>query len=553
MGIETNSHSQPTPLRVGVFGSAEHQRRPRLFAALEAAYPVRFEAREIDEVRELDAVLTIGTTDQATNDLPSMRMEGEETSESTRRAVALADDMRLSRALRGAKLSEDHATALSPSAARDGEQALATLDGSPAWVADSAARRHRVGSAPAELDTEEALRERLQPGRCLALLALSQFLRDLTERRRWQAPPPRAAFVIDDPNLHWPSYGHIRYTELLRNAAEHGYHVTIAMVPFDGWMAHPAVKRQFRQNAEQVSVCVHGNDHYGPELGAPRSPGASAALAEQALRRSASFQRRTGVRIDRVMVPPHERLCEPVAQALLGRGFEAVCTTRPYPWMATSADMPWLTRPTEAGPLAGWESTDVAAGGIPILLRADLAHHPREDLVLRAFLGQPLILYGHHDMLAGGPEALAQAASDIDAVGDVRWSSLTGIARAAIETRWNTDASGANTEAMEIRMRARHVRIEVPDGARELLIDTSALALQSDARVRLHTAEDSGATDYPIESITRIPLAAAGPIEIELAGTTPLPTTPSPPRRLRPALRRLASEVRDRAQGVTGS
>jgi hypothetical protein len=552
MKTETISDLHRTPLLVGVLPPSEHQRRPRLFAALEAAYPVRFEAREFDQVGELEAVLTIGTTEQAPNHLPAMHMEGEETSDGTRGAVALANDRRLARALRGAKLSEAHAAALRPATTRDGEQALATIDGAPAWVAGGAAMRHRVGSAPAELDAQEALRERLQPGRCLALLALAQFLRDLTEQRRWQAPPPRAAFVIDDPNLHWPSYGHIRYTELLRNAAEHGYHVTIAMVPFDGWMAHPTVKRQFRQNAEYVSVCVHGNDHYGPELGAPRSPADSAALAEQALRRSASFQRRTGVRIDRVMVPPHERLSEPVAQALLARGFEAVCTTRPYPWLATSVEMPWLTRPTEAGPLAGWESTDVAAGGIPILLRADLTH-PREDLVLRAFLGQPLILYGHHDMLAAGPEAIAQAAADIDAVGDVHWSSLTGIARGSVETRRNTDVSGGHADALEVRARARHVRIDVPEGVRELLLDTSALALDGDARVRLHTDEDSQPADLPVEAITRIPLAAAGSVELELTRATPLPAAQVPPRRLRPALRRLASEVRDRAQGMTRS
>jgi hypothetical protein len=545
MKTETTARLSRTPLRVGVSPVAEYERRARLFAALEAAYPVRFEGREASELRQLDAFVAIGASVETPEHLPSMHMESRESSNGALRAAALADETRLARPLRGASLRESHASALGSSAELDGERVLATLDGVPAWVVGGSAH-HRVGSAPEELGEREALRERFQPGRFLALLALVQFLRDLTEERRWQAPAPRAAFVIDDPNLHWPTYGHVRYTKLVRDAAEHDYHVVIAMVPFDGWMAHPAVKRLFRDGAPHLSICVHGNDHYGPELGAPRSSGDSLALAEQALSRSAAFGRRSGVSVDRVMVPPHERLSEPVAQALLARGFEAICTTRPYPWTATSVEMSWLTRPAEAGPLAGWESTDVAAGGIPILLRADVTHHPREDLVLRAFLGQPLILYGHHDMLAGGTEALSQAAADINALGDVRWSSLAGIARASIETR-------RNAECLEVRMRARHVRVEVPDGVRELLLDTSALALADGARVQLRAGDGSWLAEVPLEPITHIPLGATGPVEVVLSGALPLPTVPAPPRRLRPILRRLASEARDRAQGVIGS
>jgi hypothetical protein len=260
-----------------------------------------------------------------------------------------------------------------------------------------------------------------------------------------------ATFLIDDPNLHWRSYGHLRYPELLRDARAHGYHLSVAMVPLDGWFAEPRVVRMFREGAARLSVCVHGNEHYGPELGRPRSVPEGIALGRRALARVEHFERRTGVAVDRVMVPPHERISEPMARALVACGFQALCTTRPYPWAVNSPDLPWLTRPADAGPLAAWRAVDVVAGGLPVLLRADFALHPREDLVLRAFLGQPLILYGHHELLRDGPDALARAAAEIGALGEVHWCSLAEIARARVATGAPTDTveSDAPTSATE--------------------------------------------------------------------------------------------------------
>ena len=212
--------------------------------------------------------------------------------------------------------------------------------------------------------------------------------------------------------------------------------------------------RLFREGAEQLSVCVHGNEHLGPELGRPRSVAEGVALGAQALRRVASFERRTGVSVDRVMVPPHERISEPMARALAVCGFQALCTTRPYPRAVNSPDLPWLTRPSDAGPLAAWEPVDVVAGGLTVLLRADFILTPREELVLRAFLGQPLILYGHHDLLREGPDPLAEAAGAIERLGEVRWCSLAEIASACVARTpgaipWTRPAGGAPSGELE--------------------------------------------------------------------------------------------------------
>jgi hypothetical protein len=333
-----------TPLPVGVTPAREYDARPRLWAALEAAYPVHFEARE---------------------DLP-------------------------------------HAL--------------------------------QTACLPDELAKGEALRERLRPGHSRALLPLARFLAELTAHLRPAPPPLHAAFVIDDPNLRRPRYGHVDYAQLLAHARAHRYHVAIAMVPLDARRAHPRAVEIFRAGARHLSLCIHGNDHDGAELGRLHGDAQARAVVAQALARTAAFERRTGLGVDRVMVPPHERLSEPCARALRAFGFAAVCTTRPYPWVADTPEQHWLARPPEAGPLAAWGPVDRVAGGLPVLLRADFAH-PREDLALRAFLGQPLILYGHHDLLADGPGALVEAAEQINRLGEVRWRSLGEIARALAPTQ----------------------------------------------------------------------------------------------------------------------
>jgi hypothetical protein len=520
------------PLRVGILPADEYKRRRRLWSALEDAYPVHFEGCEHGTAEGLDALVAIGSAsrrgeeggngggegdsgggnrdgrgESPRGDIPCLLAEGEEQADpagDSPRALVFSHDAALARPLHGAQLGEAHCAASLVQAVPEREVVLASLDGTPVWTRAQVGAHpaQRVACAPAELKEGEALRERLQPGRCLALLALAQFLDHLETDGRRAERPLHATFLIDDPNLHRPSYGHLRYRELLRDAHANGYHLSIAMVPLDGWFADPRVARMFREGAAQLSVCVHGNEHYGPELAGPRSVEEGVALGMRALRRVAAFEARTGVAVDRVMVPPHERIGEPMTRALLACGFQALCTTRPYPWMVNSPDLPWLTRPAEAGPLAAWRPVDVVAGGLPVLLRADFALHPREDLVLRAFLGQPLILYGHHELLHGGPGALADTKASLDRLGDVRWSSLAEIARASI----------------------------------------ARLAPRSDPPDQ--TAAGPGAR----------PSSTAKPPEGSAGGMEPDPATIAlQPRRLRPILRRVAAEAEVRTRAALAS
>ncbi len=473
MGIATELASAPPAprmdtrrARIGIFPAGERGARRRLLAALEQAYPVSFESR--DRWAELDGLLAIGpdAPPDVPAGLPCLHAVGEELGDalggklsdasgnapsgelsnspgnvlSEKRSsgdihaeVTLAAHPALAPPLRGASLADRHCGPLPAQALASGQLTLASIGGAPVWVAEGANHTHELlAAAPAELVDGESLRERLAPGRCLALLALVRFLQSLSATQPSWVAPPQAAFVLDDPNLHWPTYGHLRYEQLALHAREHGYHMAIAMTPLDGWFAHRGVVRLFREYPGQLSLCIHGNDHLGPELGRIDSDAQGLALARQALARAGAFQRHTGVPFERVMVPPHEQLSEPAARGLRAGGFAAVCVSRPYPWIDPRSPLPAAALgagPPERGALAGWGGRELVAGGLPLLLRAGF-DAPREDLVLRAFLGQPLILYGHHDLLADGLDVLAEATAAIDALGAVRWGSLAAIARA---------------------------------------------------------------------------------------------------------------------------
>ena len=86
-----------------------------------------------------------------------------------------------------------------------GESMLAETDKGALLVADAGARRYRAAALPDELAAEEVLRDRLRAGRFIALLGLALLLRRVTDAHTWAHAPLRAAFILDDPNLHWSS------------------------------------------------------------------------------------------------------------------------------------------------------------------------------------------------------------------------------------------------------------------------------------------------------------------------------------------------------------
>jgi len=324
----------------------------------------------------------------------------------------------LERPLRGRGLLEDRAPGRSALPIASGDSVLATVAGRPVWWGNENTDRYVSVFPTEELQEGETLREHLRAGRFMGLVPLLHFLRVLCPELNRSEEPLLASFVIDDPNLHWPSYGFIKYADLIRHASTHRYHVGLAMVPLDGWLVNRRAASLVRANSAFLSLLVHGNDHIARELGRLSTDRNAEPAVGQALRRVAGFERRSGVVVRRVMVPPHGACSEAALRAMFKLGFEAACMSNPYPWR---------DRLPAPSPLVGWRPVEMVAGGFPVLPRYHI-DRPREELVFRALLRQPLILYGHHWDLAQGLEVLEQAAEDVNRLGDVRWGPLDWIA-----------------------------------------------------------------------------------------------------------------------------
>jgi hypothetical protein len=527
------------PFTVGVFTGAGAGLPTRLLAALEEAFPVRFEPRAGGELRDLGALLELGAgtgaETAAAGGVPALSLlNAEPTTAGPPAANTLSSDPLLDSRLRRAELPDAHlgkalaaGAALAPAA---GAEVLASSNARPTWV--RVARHQTALLVPAELEPEEALRERLRDGRSAALLPLVHFLRQLTAATRWQPPPLRASMLFDDPNLHWPSYGFVRLGALARNAREHGYHAALATVPLDGWFAHPKALRAMCGSEGALSLVVHGNDHFGGELGGLGTESEALALAAQARRRTEAFGRRTGIVVEPVMVPPHEECSAPTPGALRRCGFAAMTMTRPFPWLAPPPRS-WLTRPQTAGPLVGWGSLDIVSG-LPVFLRHPFVDRSPAELALRAFLDQPLILYGHQADLREGLGLLEESAADVNRLGAARWCSLGEIAASSYETR-------RQDSDLAVRLQTNRARVEVPTGIERLTVEPPAPGPE---RPPASLLVDGRAQAFD-EPLAVVPGAS---LELQLrAGDEVDVASVASPRRQPMALpRRLLSEGRDR-------
>jgi hypothetical protein len=516
---------------VGVHPAAALERRSDLFGALREAFPgVRFVARGPGELTAIDALIEFGDSRTATAaakaGVRALALLGPEAPAGKLAEVTLGDCDGIDRRLKGRALADRHLGAAASLPTQG--QVLAQHGGRPLWTRQGLLDIAAVG--PDELGAAEPLRMRLRGERCLALLPLLELLRRL-DADGWQPPPLQAAFLLDDPNLHWPSYGFVKLRELADHGDRHGYHLALAMVPLDAWFAHPAAARLLRER-DSLSLLVHGNDHLAQELG--RADGGALSLAAQAQRRIGAFERRSGIPVSRVMAPPHEACSAAIADALPRTGFEAITMTRPFPWLTRSPQQ-WLAESPEGGRLAGWRPADLTANGLPVMLRHPLAGsgHSSSEVVLRAYLNQPLILYGHQGDLADGLDVLARLTAAVNRLGAVRWGSLGEIAAANFERRRDGDI-------LRIRPYSRCLEVEVPAGVTELVVERPP-GSQVEDLVQAPGRRARCGEALPVRAGERLELRLISPDAVAPEAISP------PPRRAWPLARRIAAEARDRA------
>lgn len=309
-----------------------------------------------------------------------------------------------------------------------------------------------VAMEPPDLAEDAYLFDHFHRDNWIRFLPMLHFLKEVSG---WERPPLRACFMFDDPNLHWNSYGFIRYASLAQSARENRYHVSFAAVPLDGWYVHRQTAALFQKNQTWLSLLIHGNNHVNGELARVYSAATSRALAAQSVLRIEQLERISGLEIPRVMAAPHGACSQDMAGVLLRMGFEAACISRGS-MMHHNPDSVW--------PLTiGLNPAEFMGAGLPVIPRFRIQSDCEINMLLAAFLGQPVIPVGHHEDVAGGLDLLVQLAGRLNGIGVVRWMNMKSIARSNFCTR-------REGKVLHLNLFSRRVEFKVPQGIDQLCI-----------------------------------------------------------------------------------
>lgn len=518
--------------RVGIFPRSRFQSESRLLASLKRLYPVDFSPEGEVGFDQLDAAVFFSDENMLSSRAFAQgissfvfRRSSKTIGLEANASVCFSDHNILHPAFRKARITLGRASQAAELNPTEGDSTLASCDWLRLWLFRSNGRAELHTVATELPSVENLLWEHLRPDGWLASLPLLYFLRRVTADIGWSTAPQHACFIFDDPNLHTAGYGYLDYASLAAHARVHNYHVAIATVPLDAWYAGRRAVDVFRGNRERLSLLIHGNDHTRNELGCAYTDGDALRRLAQALRRVAHFERKTGLRVERVIAPPHGGCSESVLEQAPRVAIEALCTSA----VPLVRCLKWTRLPLDFGLLPAW----LGPGYCPVIRRWDLVYG-LTPLRLAAFLGQPLIAYGHHQDCAGGFGQLAEIAHQVNTWSETTWSNVETILRG--NYRIKRDA-----ELMHVQMWSRHVHVPVPEGVSHVSVHSESV--QEPILV--------ASNDGPAQECTPgVPfrVSCPGSLQLRMRSSEAIdPVTVRPPAyRVWPSVRRTLSMGRDR-------
>jgi hypothetical protein len=460
--------------RIRVFPSGELKLRQRLFHALQAAFNVQFLGCDRIDTDEKEPIIVLANGASVEKSLEESKRAWFLVSAQPGRRIPhdnstlrFHDVPKVSLCLGVIPLQEKElvGTPLADESGSGWKKALACDEGTLwLWKNTSAGFQYRVGVAPQELKEGEFLFDYVQPGRFAHLLPLLHFVKWTGERDQLEPMPPTATMIIDDPNLHWPSYGYVDFKDLLKHTHEYDYHAVIATVPLDSWWSHSAVRALFHENPGRLSLTMHGNDHTKLEVARPRSEQAALQLFAQGLRRIESFEARTGLRVARVMEPPFGVVSIRSLWAMHQLGYSGGL-------MAHDNELEWYRH--EPWPAHfGVREVDFAVEGFPTVSRRRIVADWKTGAALNFCLGQPVMIATHHTDAVGDLAQFAEAAELLKATGPVKWLGVDDVFKSLYRTR-------QNGETLYVRPYSTNIAVSVPRGVREISLIPSDVGFKN--------------------------------------------------------------------------
>jgi hypothetical protein len=350
----------------------------------------------------------------------SLEMPMEERASAKRRTeISFPIDPRIPFPFQGRKIAFDLSSNLQPLRNLEpGDTILARSADGPVWTVRTGPMGEYYSSAfplPGVKQTG-ALIDVITPARLIEVIPVLEYLRGFAGNSK--PPELRACFIFDDPNLHRPSYGYVNYAEIARRGSKFNYHVSFATVPLDAWYTHAPTAKIFRESKTNISLSIHGNNHVKRELALPYCEQQRHALLREAVNRIARLERKAGVSVCRVMVPPHGACSSEMLEALPLCGFSGASVSHGS-LRAYNPNAAWTRR-------LGISPVEVV-NGCRVTPRWAISPNSENEICYAAYFGQAIILRAHHQDLRGGVELLDVNAQHINGLGDVKWSALTEI------------------------------------------------------------------------------------------------------------------------------
>jgi len=414
-----------------------------------------------------------------------------------------------------------------------GESVVAYCGDKPLWLRSG--HRHRLNFVPRDLKGDENLCDLCKGGDFIHALPFLFLLREARLRAGWCAPPLRACFMFDDPNLHWPTYGFVDYAAMAECASVHNYHVSLATVPLDAWYVNQRAAALFKHAPAHLSLLIHGNDHTIQELAQPMPPGDRQSLLRAALERIERLERKAGFSVSRVMAAPHGACREEMLHDMAELGFEAACIS-PWSLRDHNPDRPWVQH-------LGVTMAEMI-GGLPVIPRFRLHRDCLPQALIAALLDQPIVAVGHHQDLARGMGLLNRLAESINTRLNVKWMDMHSIAASNFWTR-------QQVTTMHVLPFTRDLHVEIPSGVIALEVAGNGFPPDSTLECSIMPSGQPSRTTsimigehLPVQEGDRIRIrvraaSAEDPLNRDVGATNGV--------RPWPLVRRLLSEVRDRA------
>jgi hypothetical protein len=289
------------------------------------------------------------------------------------------------------------------------------LDGAPSFVfLELGQSKILVWSTPSIFDVHQLLvAEKIFELAGDEYIPVIIFVRTAFGHQCWHNPEPAAGIVIDDPLLQ-KKYGFIDFADLLRSARTHGYHVTLAFIPWNHWRSRGREIPLFLDHSDCFSICAHGCDHTDNEYGSTDYDlllSKNFVVSERMTRHSS----RTGLPSEALMVCPQEKY----SMEAMG----AFSDSRQFLGLICTACMPRnLPTPKLSGADLLLPAQD-SFFGFSVFKR-----HYSGNMALFAmalFLGKPAILVEHHEFFRNGPASLENHVKRLkELCPRIQWRSL---------------------------------------------------------------------------------------------------------------------------------